>query len=609
MENFQTLSTSDIRRRNKFINYLSPIKPKGNNGKKKYILNLRVINNNLSEFNNFNSNKLFPKNIKILTIEQYDKLQNKSLKKYKSKGIEKEEENLILSKLSEEEKKQGSETINVNKSNPNIFIKSPTINYHSPNQSLKIINNNNDIFNQISKDSLLRQRILFDNSVRKLETLVTKFKTKMPKIRMLSMNSKYLIPVASNSDGDRPKHAFPPIPTDHQDLKLFSFFKYSEKNFPEGRQQFALCKKGNNIILSGGLSSNMKEMDFWVLNLKRMEWKKIRPKNPINNRFGHSTIYGENKIFIYGGRIKEKNTSILVGLETYSFNDNNFNKPYIQNEPPDRRNHIALYIPNYMLIHGGVGNSGILSDCHLLNLQSLKWNDAPIDRSSPNPKIYGHASCLVIPTQFLIHKNFHIFKFPDIELNSNYKIKQIGIYAFGGKTKEDGGLTNDLWILIVGQKPFTWMKANTSGKLPSPRYFHSMNYYEKSNYIIVHGGRNDDLSSTSALDDTYILSLENLMWTRVELCSNVDNFKVISRYGHQSIIFLNQLIIFGGMNNNNYIGSSLFIIDLEYNCLLESKEKLKKNKFTKNENSNNSGVNAKNLKLGIANQINLPPIK
>jgi N-acetylneuraminic acid mutarotase len=287
--------------------------------------------------------------------------------------------------------------------------------------------------------------------------------------------------------------------------------------------------------------------------------------NQTNCRFGHTTIYDENKIYIYGGRIKEKNTSILVGLEIYSLKENSFSKPYIQKEPPDRRDHIAIYICNHMLIHGGVGISNeILSDCYLLNLQTLKWIDPPIEQYSPKPKLYGHTCCLVIPYQLLNHKNFNIYKFPEIEINSDIKIKQKGLYIFGGKTKEYGGLTNDLWILIMGKNPFSWMKVNTLGKPPSPRYFHSMDYYEKGNYLIIHGGRNDDLSATSALNDTFVLDLENLGWINVELYNNSNSFKVISRYGHKSTIFSNKLIIFGGMNNNNFIGSSLFIVNLDF---------------------------------------------
>ena len=144
-----------------------------------------------------------------------------------------------------------------------------------------------------------------------------------------------------------------------------------------------------------------------------------------------------------------------------------------------------------------------------------------------------------------------------------------------------------------------------------------MNFYEKSRYIIIHGGRNDDLSSSCALNDTFILELTNLNWMKVNLYSTVKNFHVISRFGHNSSIFANKLIIFGGMNNNNYIGSSLFIInlDLNFSNLLKSAANL-----TAETEMNLNKRNSKNIKhnlplelqkyeLGIISRCSLPPIK
>ena len=413
------------------------------------------------------------------------------------------------------------------------------------------------------------------------------------------------------------ENVLPPIPTSGE-FRLFSYFKYPEKNFPEGREQFSICIKGRHILLSGGVCTNMKDMSFWSLNIKNIEWTKIPSINRANNRYGHSTIYYDNKVYIYGGRIKEKNKSILVGLEIFNLKENKYIKPDIQKEPPDRRDHIALYINDHMLIHGGVNSfNEILSDCHLLNLQNLKWTEAFIEQYNQKPKIYGHTCCLVLPYKLLNHKNFNIYKFPDIDPGNNSieKIKKKGIYIFGGKTKEE--TSNELWILEIGKKPFSWIKPHTGGTPPSPRYFHSMDFYEKANYLIVHGGRNDDLSASSALNDTFILDLESMEWSEVKLYSNIKDFKVISRYGHKSTIFSNKLIIFGGMNNNNYIGSSLFIVNLDFYYSIDIKtieqtniEKIKKDeKLAHGKKLKKLQLELGKLKLGVVAPISLPPIK
>ena len=602
MENSKTLSNGNYINKNRMN-----LKTISND------LELKITNSHKSHLNLFKFSKRSPKYLKNLSIEEYDLQQNKSLDKYRS-GFE--EEKIKQNKQNKNKKSIKNQIIlkerNEDELNKKLF--------KNPIQSLNVLTNNNNIYNQINTDSLLRQQILMDKSVKKFEDFSIKFKTKMPKIKISSINSKLIeyIPMINLVENEKKEEELlPPIPESGV-FRLFSYFKYPEKNFPEGREQFSICTKGRHILLSGGVCTNMKEMNFWSLNVKNIEWKKLISINKTNNRYGHTTIYDENKVYIYGGRFKEKNKSILVGLEIFNLKDNKYYKPDIQKEPQDRRDHIALYLNDYMLIHGGVNSSNeILSDCHLLNLQNLKWSEPFIDPNSPRPKIYGHTSCLVIPFKLLHHKNFNIYKYPDIENNNSplEKIKKKGIYIFGGKTKED--TTNDLWILLIGQRPFNWIKPITKGKPPSPRCFHSMDFYEKANYLIIHGGRNDALSASSALNDTFILDLENFEWARIELYSNNRDFKVISRYGHKSTIFSNKLIIFGGMNNNNYIGSSLFIVNLDFYYSVHMKtieqmniEKIKgDDKLTQGKKLKKLQIELGKLKLGVVAPVSLPPIK
>ena len=216
------------------------------------------------------------------------------------------------------------------------------------------------------------------------------------------------------------------------------------------------------------------------------------------------------------------------------------------------------------------------------------------------------------------HK-FSIYSYPNLEPGEvNNLIKEKGIYIFGWKTKEEGGSSNQLWILVTGKKLLEWVQPQTKGKPPSPRYFHSMSFYEKGNFLIIHGGRNDAMSESSALNDTYVFDLENFDWLKVELYSELKGFKVLNRCGHQSVVYSNKLIIVGGMNNNNYLGSALMIVNLDFSYStkpksyeeiffkelkdkddLESKKKLAQLRTSLRKSS----------QLGIINNITLPPIK
>ena len=99
----------------------------------------------------------------------------------------------------------------------------------------------------------------------------------MPKISVGSSNESFEIPVVDLTDKKTKDIAstLPHIPQ-NGNLKLLSYYKYPNKNFPEGREQFSVFLRNNEIIISGGISSNMKSLTIWSLNLEKLEWKKFQ---------------------------------------------------------------------------------------------------------------------------------------------------------------------------------------------------------------------------------------------------------------------------------------------------------------------------------------------
>ena len=495
--------------------------------------------------------------------------------------------------------------------------------YPNPYQSLGVIRHNYHIYNKISKDFLFRQTDLFKEQINNIQKHQTILQYKMPNLHVSGSTNKenYDIPVVDLIE-DKDKKEDPtslPILPHTGKLKLFSYYRYPNKNFPEGKEQFSIFLRDKEIIICGGLSAFMKGMGIWSLNLEKLEWSKIPQRPPTNNRFGHTSVIYQNKIFLFGGRTKYGGGFVSPGLEIFSLIDNAFTNQDPEGNlfPEPRKNHIAELIGAQMLIHGGLNESNeILNDCYFLNLNQLKWGISYINKSTPSPRLYGHASCLVLPKEYYQHHRLTIFSYPEIEIGNN-RLKEKGIYIFGGKSKEEGGLSNKLWILLLGQKTLKWVNPEIKGKPPSPRYFHTMNYYDKGNILIIHGGRNDTVSESSALSDTFVFDLENFEWMEVTLYSQLSKFKVLHRCAHQSVIFGNKLIILGGMNNNNYIGSTLFIVNLDFSFSnnqksaeqimikelesktdLESRKKLNK---IKNELKKNQ--------LGLVTNVSLPEIK
>ena len=498
--------------------------------------------------------------------------------------------------------------------------------YPNPYQSLGVIKSNRFLYDEISKDYLYRQSGLFNQKIKDIQKYKNKFGgVKMPKIHISASINKGMfdIPVIDltdkkNKETEAITHNILP---QSGTLKLFAYFKYPNKNFPEGREQFSLFMKGNEIIISGGITTNMKTLTIWGLNLEKLEWSKIPTSGFANNRYGHTGIFYQNKIYFFGGKTKYQKSSLPCGLEIINISDGQFTSPSTGKlNPEDRRNHTAELVGNQMFIFGGINNSNeILNDAYLLNLNPLKWTICTINKYTPGPKVFGHSSSIVIPREILKNHKFSIYSYPNLEPGKiNNLIKEKGIYIFGGKTKDEGGLSNQLWILITGKKPLEWVQPQTKGKPPSPRYFHSMSFYERGNFLIIHGGRNDAMSESSALNDTYIFDLENFDWLKVELYSELKGFKVLNRCGHQSVVFSNKLIIVGGMNNNNYLGSSLMIVNLDFSYSTKSKsleEILIKELKDKDDVESKKKLSKIKLdirnsnQLGVITNITLPPIK
>ena len=217
-----------------------------------------------------------------------------------------------------------------------------------------------------------------------------------------------------------------------------------------------------------------------------------------------------------------------------------------------------------MIIHGGVDETGdILDDSYILNLtNNLVWSKTAIMPIFIPPKLAYHSCCLVVTSELLYNSNFSIYRIPNsfIEKKLNSRIKEMGMYVFGGKNKV---ICNDMWILKIGKKPLEWEKITTFGAPPCPRYLCSMNFYEKGNFIIIHGGKTRIDQDNLSLKDTYIFELFRYQWLKVDYGEN--EYIVKKRCSHCGIISDDKLYIFGGINDGVFNGSKFFVINLDTN--------------------------------------------
>ena len=514
----------------------------------------------------------------------------------------------ILNKYSKKSNNSNNEASNETL----MSISVPKENYYiNPLHSLSSLKINNKIHSNLISANINRQKNLYNKCIKENEQYKLKHLINMPKIKISRIS-----PMLSNSlalmnknDRSKKKLGIRNYLTGSSISKLFCFYKNSTKNFPESREQFSLLISDNTLYLIGGICCAYDPDELWICDLNSMIWKKYKKNTNPLIRFGHISVFDRlnTRIFVYGGRSKyDKLSNLIIGdnsnafcsMEYYDIKSNKWIRPQIGDEigyPPLRRNHIGERLGNQLIIMGGIDEYGdILNDVFYINIHNIdsnkeRWSELIISRRIPGPFVYGHSSSLVMEKDIIKNSKSNVYSFPEEVKNygimSKSRIKMRGIYIFGGKKKIEGasGLSNDLYVLILGKKPCQWKKIeNIKGQKPPERYFHSMNYYEPGNFLIIHGGRNDSQSDSFALNDTYIFDLDLFQWTKVELIFNSPDLKIMPRCSHDSVIYSDNLIIFGGMNNQNYIGSSLFIISLNPDLSNVN------NNFNQNENNNNS---------------------
>ena len=394
----------------------------------------------------------------------------------------------------------------------------------------------------------------------------------------------------------------------------------------------------NKLFLFGGLLAS-DQSDLWKFEIKNKTytWKKIKYNKELNfnPRYGHSCVFFNNSLYIFGGNLNIKklkyplediliyniNTNTMkIGsfkVEKYSFSSNNI---YI----PQRRNHIAQTIGWNMIVHGGIDinkeylrenigsvneeeiryqneinnmevNGDVLGDIMAMDLNTLKWmklsniiyklkgKKAIKKPKNGIPRVY-HSSCLVLSFENIvkgnklnIYKNNSNIKDEYLEndvINSNLKleVKYEGIYIFGG-LDEYFKDTNNLFILHCFRNPLVFFEPLINGAPPSPRHMAVMNFNKILNFITIYGGKD----SFRIFNDLYILDIMNFQWIKIDLFGP---HEISGRMGHCGGIINEKLYIFGGCDEDNkYPTARVLCIELD---LLRNKKLSKIFDFAKN---------------------------
>jgi hypothetical protein len=328
----------------------------------------------------------------------------------------------------------------------------------------------------------------------------------------------------------------------------------SEGWIPESREGAGLCFANRRLYLVGGLSRTILSQ-VAEFSTDSRSWLKLETQiYKLEPVYGHSLVQYGSQLLIFGGTTEyneiTRKRECLHMVRILSLASKKIS--YVPTHGviyEFRKYHTAVVYNKHMLVYGGLNPKNLVLDsCIVLNLQTLRWRALDTIGSRP-PPLAGHAACAVYfpeTSPSLFHKPKKI-----------REITQQGVYIFAGYD-QNCKATNSLYVLKPGHRPLTWLSPATTGQSPCPRYYHSMNWVEYANSLVVFGGRNDEIGACYA--DVHVLRLKQLVWIRTNVAGSVPG----PRSAHAVAYSEKKVYVFGGVCYGKFVPSEVFELRFDF---------------------------------------------
>lgn len=287
---------------------------------------------------------------------------------------------------------------------------------------------------------------------------------------------------------------------------------------PKPRYEHGAAVIDDKMYIFGGNHNGRYLSDLQALDLKSWTWSKVDVKaasdasSPIGPCAGHTLISWEgNKLLSVGGHTKDPSETLQVkafDLQSHTWSTlKTYGKP-----PVSRGGHSVTVAGMTLVIFGGQdANRSLLNDLHILDLETMTWDEMDTLGVAPSPRS-DHAAAVHAERYLLI---------------------------FGGGSHAT--CFNDLHVLDL--QTMEWSRPTQQGEIPSHRAGHA-GAAVGENWFIVGGGNN-----RSGVSETVVLNMSTLVWSvvtnvqgRVPLASEGSSLTLCSCNGEDVIVS------FGGYN-------------------------------------------------------------
>ncbi|KAJ6809830.1 acyl-CoA-binding domain-containing protein 4-like [Iris pallida] len=311
---------------------------------------------------------------------------------------------------------------------------------------------------------------------------------------------------------------------------------------PRARYEHGAAIVQDKMYIFGGNHNGRYLNDLQVLDLKRLAWSKLEAKVaggspestsvPIAPCAGHSLISWGYKIISIAGHTKDPSETVRVkefdpqtcmwsNLRTYG-------KP-----PISRGGQSVTLVGTTLVMFGGQdAKRTLLNDLHILDLETMTWDEFDAIGTPPSPRSDHAAAC-------------HAERY---------------LLIFGGGSHAT--CFNDLHVLDL--QTMEWSRPKQQGMTPGPRAGHA-GITVGENWFIVGGGDNKN-----GVSETLVLNMSTLAWSvvttvqgRVPLASEGLSL-VSSSYNGEDY-----LVSFGGYNGR--YSNEVYVLKPRHKSDMQSK--------------------------------------
>ncbi|XP_057423431.1 acyl-CoA-binding domain-containing protein 4 [Lotus japonicus] len=311
---------------------------------------------------------------------------------------------------------------------------------------------------------------------------------------------------------------------------------------PKARYEHGAVVMQDKLYIYGGNHNGRYLNDLHVLDLRSWTWSKIEAKvvdESTDSSFsvtltpcaGHTLIPWQNKLLSIAGHTKNPDESIKVKVfdpkvATWS-TLKTYGKP-----PVSRGGQSVTLVGNGLVIFGGQdAKRTLLNDLHILDLESMTWDEIDAVGVPPSPRS-DHAAAVHVERYLLI---------------------------FGGGSHAT--CYNDLHVLDL--QTMEWSRPTQLGEIPTARAGHA-GVTVGENWFIVGGGDNK-----SGVSETVVLNMSTLTWSvvtsvqgRVPVASEGLSL-VVSSYDGGDL-----LVSFGGYNGR--YNNEVYVLKPSHKSTLQS---------------------------------------